>query len=135
MLENQSEVELSKTIYDYRSYRNDNHAIKAVVHNNTLFFFQVCVQAEFSLKTCAIISISQGKVNFIIQTKNLKEESGQSARKTAKVKQNRWFVMSLHQLYNCTVSTTVLLLCTIYWTVLAIFPPLPSHHTTYSKCS
>ena len=50
---------------------------------------------HFSLKTCAIISISQGKVNFDIQTKNLKGESNKSARKTAKVKQNRWLVMSL----------------------------------------
>ena len=73
---------------------------------------------HFSFKTCAIISISQGKVNFIIQTKNLKGESSKSARKTAKVKQNRWLVMSLHQLYNRAVSTAILLLCTVYWTFL-----------------
>ena len=46
--------------------------------------------------TCAIISISWGKVNFIIQTKSLKGESSKSAMKTAKVKQNEWLVMSLH---------------------------------------
>ena len=69
---------------------------------------------HFSLKTCAIISISQGKVNFIIQTKNLKGESSKSARKTAKVKQNRWLVMSLQQLYNRAVSTAILPLCTVY---------------------
>ena len=51
---------------------------------------------HFSFKTSAIISISWGKVNFVIQTKNLKGESSKSARKTAKVKQNRWLVMSLH---------------------------------------
>ena len=51
---------------------------------------------HFSFKTYAIISISLGKVNFIIRTKNLKGESSKSARKTAKVKQNRWLVMSLH---------------------------------------
>ena len=56
----------------------------------------VIFKPQFSFKTCAIISISQGKVNFIIQTKNLKRESSKSARKTAKVKQNRRLVMSLH---------------------------------------
>ena len=50
---------------------------------------------HFSFKTCAIISISWGKVNFIIQTKSLKGESSKSARKTTKVQQNRWLVMSL----------------------------------------
>ena len=44
-------------------------------------------------------------MKFIIQTKNLKGESSKSARKTAKVKQNRWLVMSLHQFYNRSVST------------------------------
>ena len=52
---------------------------------------------HFSFKTSAIISISWGKVNFVIQTKNLKGESRKSARKT--VKQNRRLVMSPHQLY------------------------------------
>ena len=51
---------------------------------------------HFSFKTCAIIAISQGKVNIIFQTKNLKGESSKSARKTVKVNQNRWLVMSLH---------------------------------------
>ena len=51
---------------------------------------------HFSLKTCAIFSVSWGKVNFVIQTKHLKGESSKSARKTAKVKQDRWLVMSLH---------------------------------------
>ena len=55
---------------------------------------------HFSFKTSAIISISWGKVNFVIQTKNLKGESSKSARKTAKVKQNRRLVMSLHLLYK-----------------------------------
>ena len=51
---------------------------------------------HFSFKTSAIISSSWGKVNFVIQTKNLRGESSKSARKTAKVKQNRRLVMSLH---------------------------------------
>ena len=55
---------------------------------------------HFSFKTCAIISVSYGKVNFVIQTKHLKGESSRSARKTAKVKQNTRLVMSLHELYN-----------------------------------
>ena len=51
---------------------------------------------NFCFKTCAIIGVSEGKVNFVIQTKHLKGESSKSARKTAKVKQNRQLVMSLH---------------------------------------
>ena len=39
-------------------------------------------------------------MNFVIQTKHLKGESSKSARKTAKVKQNRRLVMSIHQFYN-----------------------------------
>ena len=58
------------------------------------------IQNHFSFKTCAIISVSWGKVNFVIQTKQLKGESRKSARKTAKVKHSRRLVMSLHYFYN-----------------------------------
>ena len=50
--------------------------------------FFCCLWAEtdifkpFFSKICAINSISKGKVNFIIQTKNLKGESSKSAWKT-----------------------------------------------------
>ena len=54
------------------------------------------IQNHFSFKTCAILSVSLGKVNFVIQTKHLKGESSKSARKTAKAKHNRRLVMSLH---------------------------------------
>ena len=50
---------------------------------------------NFPFKTCAIIGISWGKVNFVIQTKHLKGESGKSARKTAKVQQAAREVASL----------------------------------------
>ena len=46
------------------------------------------------------MSISQGKVNFVIQTKHLKGESSKWAWKTAKVKQNGRLVMSLRYLFN-----------------------------------
>ena len=68
--------------------------------------FVVCEWAKpvifqhFSFKTCAIMSISQGKVNFVIQTKHLKGESSKWAWKTAKVKQNERLVMSLRYLFN-----------------------------------
>ena len=45
------------------------------------------ISNNFCFKTCAIIGASEGKVNFVIQTKHLKGESSKSARKTAKVKQ------------------------------------------------
>ena len=73
---------------------------------------------HFSFKTCTIIRISQGKVNFIIQRKNLQEESSKSARKTAKVNQNRWLVMQLRKFYNRAVFTAILLLSTFYWKFL-----------------
>ena len=50
---------------------------------------------NFPFKTCVIIGISWGKVNFVIQTKHLKGESGKSARKTAKVQQAAREVASL----------------------------------------
>ena len=62
-----------------------------------------CFVNHLSFKTCAVISISQEKVNFVSQTKSLKEESSNSPthlRNTPKVKQNRRLVMSLHQIYN-----------------------------------
>ena len=51
------------------------------------------IVGSFVHEFVAIISISWGKVNFVIQTKNLKGESSKSARKTAKVKQNRRLVI------------------------------------------
>ena len=45
---------------------------------------------HFSFKTCAIIGVSQGKVNFVIQIKHLKGESSNQ------VKQNRRLMISLH---------------------------------------
>ena len=72
---------------------------------------------HFSSKTCTIISIGQGKVNFVIQTKHLKGESSKWARKTSKVKQNGRLVMSLHPSFlTYAVSTAILLLCTVYST-------------------
>ena len=50
---------------------------------------------NFCFKTCAIIGVSEGKVNFVIQTKHLKGESSKSVRKTAKVKQAACEVASL----------------------------------------
>ena len=71
---------------------------------------------HFCFKTCAIISVSWRKVHFVIHTKHLKGESSKSARKTAKVKQNRRLVMSLQQHYilfiTYAVSSAILLLCT-----------------------
>ena len=85
--------------------------------------FVVCEWAKpvifqhFSSKTCAIINISQGKVNFVIETKHPKGESSKWARKTAKVKQNGRLVMSLHPSFlTYAVSTAILLLCTVYST-------------------
>ena len=50
----------------------------------------------FLLKLALLLALARKKVHLVIQTEHLKGESGKSARKTAKVKQNRRLVMSLH---------------------------------------
>ena len=56
-------------------------------------------------------------MHIFIHTKHLKGESSNLARKTAKVKQNRPLVMSLHLSFiTYAVSTAILLLCTVYST-------------------
>ena len=50
---------------------------------------------NFCFKTCTIIGVGEGKVNFVIQTKHLKRESSKSARKTTKVQQAAREVASL----------------------------------------
>ena len=70
-------------------------------------------------------------MHFFIHTKHLKGESSNSTRKTAKVKQNRPLVMSLHLSFiTYAVSTAILLLCTVYSTfflfLYVCFPFLPS---------
>ena len=75
-------------------------------------------QTIFLLKLALLLALAREKWILLFRHKHLKGESSKSARKTAKVKQNRWLVMSLHYLYNRAVSTAILLLCTVYWTFL-----------------
>ena len=78
---------------------NPGGIVGSFIHKSVSCFFNEQKQSfsnHFSLKTCAINSISYGKVNFIIQTKTLNGELSKTARKTVQVKQNRWLVMSLH---------------------------------------
>ena len=66
-------------------------------------------QTIFLLKLFLLLALAREKWILLSRQK----ESSKSARKTAKVKQNRWLVMSLHELYNRAVSTAILPLCTI----------------------
>ena len=53
-------------------------------------------QTIFLLKLALLLALAREKWISLFRHKNLKGESSKSARKTAKVKQNRWLVMSLH---------------------------------------
>ena len=75
-------------------------------------------QTIFLLKLALLLALAREKWILLFRHKHLKGESSKSARKTAKVKQNRWLVMSLQQLYNRAVSTAILPLCTVCWRFL-----------------